>query len=105
MIDISDEVAGLLVRTENGFITIACNGIQYADNNDQSKDWGFMFSENEVDLYNVIMQSIIEGSIKGGIESVSGWEEWFHGKGYIYEKIFRVKNWLLWQMGKRLRMM
>lgn len=34
------------------------------------------------------LQAIIEGSIKGGIESVSGWEEWFQEKGHIYERIF-----------------
>lgn len=82
------EVAGQLVRTENGFIFIACNGIQYMDNNDQSKGWGFMFSEKDTDIYNQIMQAIIEGSIKGGIESVSGWEEWFKQKGYTYERVY-----------------
>lgn len=82
------EVAGQVKRTENGFMIIACNGIQYMDNNDQSKGWGFMFSENDTDVYNEIMQVIIEGSIKGGMESVSGWEEWFEEKGHIYERIF-----------------
>lgn len=83
-----EEIAGLTVRTENGFITVACNGIQYMDNNDQSKGWGFMFSENDTDIYNEIMQAIIEGSIRGGIEAVSGWEEWFQKKGHNYERIF-----------------
>lgn len=82
------EVAGQVKRTENGIMIIACNGIQYMDNNDQSKGWGFMFSENDTDIYNKIMQAIIEGSIKGGIESVSGWEEWFKEKGHPYERIF-----------------
>ena len=82
------EVAGQVVRTENGILTIACNGIQYMDNNDQSKGWGFIYSENDADIYNEIMQAIIEGSIKGGIESVSGWEEWFQEKGHTYERIF-----------------
>ncbi len=83
-----EEIAGLTVRTENGFITVACNGIQYMDNNDQSKGWGFMFSENDTDIYNEIMQAIIEGSIRGSIEAVSGWEEWFQKKEHIYERIF-----------------
>ncbi len=83
-----EEIAGLTVRTENGFITVACNGIQYMDNNDQSKGWGFMFSERDTDIYNQIMQAIIEGSINGGIESVSGWEEWFRQKGYTYERVY-----------------
>lgn len=82
------EVTGQVKRTENGIMIIACNGIQYMDNNDQSKGWGFMFSENDTDIYNGIMQAIIEGSIKGGIESVSGWEEWFKEKGHLYERIF-----------------
>lgn len=82
------EAAGQIVRTENGYITIACNGISYVDNNDPSKNWGFMYSENDTDLYNAIMQAIIDGSIKGGMESVSGWEEWFQEKGYIYERIY-----------------
>lgn len=82
------EAAGQVKRTENGIMIIACNGIQYMDNNDQSKGWGFMFSENDTDIYNEIMQAIIEGSIKGGTESVSGWEEWFKEKGHIYERIF-----------------
>lgn len=82
------EVAGNVVRTGNGIMVIACNGISYMDNNDPSKNWCFMFSENDTDIYNEIMQAIIEGSIKGGIESVSGWEEWFKEKGHIYERIF-----------------
>ncbi len=66
---------------------IACNGIQYMDNNDQSKGWGFMFSENATGIYNEIMKAIKEGSIEGGMESVSGWEAWFQEKGYAYERI------------------
>lgn len=82
------EATGHVVRTGNGIMIVACNGISYIDNNDPSKSWGFMFSENDTDIYSEIMQAIIEGSIKGGIESVSGWEEWFEEKGHIYERIF-----------------
>ena len=82
------EATGHVVRTGNGIMIVACNGISYIDNNDSSKSWGFMFSENDTDIYNEIMQVIIEGSIKGGMEAVSGWEEWFEEKGHIYEKIF-----------------
>ena len=82
------EATGHVVRTGNGIMIVACNGISYIDNNDPSKSWGFMFSENDTDIYNEIMQAIIAGSIKGGIESVSGWEEWFEEKGHIYERIF-----------------
>lgn len=66
------EATGHVVRTGNGIMIVACNGISYIDNNDPSKSWGFMFSENDTDIYNEIMRAIIEGSIKGGIESVSG---------------------------------
>lgn len=82
------EAAGHIVRTVNGIMIVSCNGMQYIDNNDPPKCWGFMFSEKDTDIYNEIMQAIIEGSIKGGIESVSGWEEWFQEKGHIYERIF-----------------
>lgn len=82
------EAAGHIVRTGNGIMIVSCSGMQYIDNNDPSKCWGFMFSENDADIYNEIMQAIIEGSIKGGIESVSGWEEWFQEKEHIYERIF-----------------
>lgn len=80
------EAAGHVVRTGNGVMIIACNGISYIDNNDPSKSWGFMFSEKDTDIYSGIMQAIIEGSIKGGMESVSGWEEWFEEKGHFYER-------------------
>lgn len=82
------EAAGNVVRTGNGIMIIACNGISYIDNNDPSKNWSFIYSENDTDIYNAIMQAIIEGSIKGGIESVSGWEEWFKEKGHNYERIY-----------------
>lgn len=97
------EVAGHVVRSENGFMIIACNGIQYMDNNDQSKGWGFMYSENDTDIYNEIMKAIIEGSIKGGIESVSGWEEWFKEKGYIYERTFSDEELAAMVNGKEIR--
>lgn len=65
------EATGNVVRTRNGIMIIACNGISYIDNNDPSKNWSFIYSENDTDICNEIMQAIIEGSIKGGIESVS----------------------------------
>ena len=97
------EAAGQIKRTENGIMTIACNGKQYMDNNDQSKGWGFMFSENDTDIYNEIMKAIKEGSIKGGMESVSGWEAWFQGKGYIYERIFSDEELAIMENGKDVK--
>lgn len=97
------EATGHVVRTGNGIMIVACNGISYIDNNDPSKSWGFMFSENDTDIYNEIMRAIIEGSIKGGIESVSGWEAWFQGKGYIYERIFSDEELAVMANGKDVK--
>ncbi len=94
------EAAGQVKRTENGIMIIACNGIQYMDNNDQSKGWGFMFSENDTGIYNEIMKAIKEGGIKGGMESVSGWEAWFQEKGYVYERIFSDEELAVMANGK-----
>ena len=82
------EAAGYVVRTGNGIMIIACNGISYMDNNDPSKNWSFMYSENDTDIYNEIMEAILDGVIRDGIESVSGWEEWFKDKGHNYERIY-----------------
>ena len=40
------EVAGQAVRTENGIMLIACNGLNYMDNVDPSKSWHIMYSIN-----------------------------------------------------------
>ena len=98
------EVTGNVVRTGNGIMFISCNGISYMDNNDPSKNWGFIYSENDTDIYNAIMQAIIEGSIKGGIESVSGWEEWFQEKGHTYERIFSDEELAAMVNGKEIKM-
>ncbi len=97
------EATGHVVRTGNGIMIIACNGISYIDNNDPSKSWGVMFSEKDTNIYNEIMQAIIEGSIKGGIESVSGWEEWFKEKGHIYERIFSDEELATMVSGKGIK--
>lgn len=65
------------------------------------KEWGIFRNERQwseigeqylkssaLQNINLLVQAIIEGSIKGGIESVSGWEEWFKEKGHLYERIF-----------------
>lgn len=97
------EVTGNVVRTGNGIMVIACNGVSYMDNNDPSKNWGFIYSENDADIYNAVMQAIIEGSIKGGIESVSGWEEWFQEKGHSYERIFSDEELAVMINGKEIK--
>lgn len=48
------EAAGQIKRTENGIMTIACNGKQYMDNNDQSKA-GALCSQKMIRIF--IMRS------------------------------------------------
>lgn len=45
-----------------------------------------------------------QGSIRGGIESVSGWEEWFKEKGYIYERTFSDEELAVMVNGKEFKM-
>lgn len=97
------EVAGDVVRTGNGIMVIACNGISYMDNNDPSKNWCFMYSENDTDIYNEIMEAMLDGVIKGGIESVSGWEEWFEEKGHNYERIYSDEELAAMANGKEIK--
>lgn len=97
------EAAGNIVRTGNGIMIIACNGISYMDNDDPSKNWSFMYSENDTDIYNEIMEAILDGVIRGGIESVSGWEEWFKDKGHNYERIYSDEELAVMINGKEVK--
>ena len=70
------EVAGQAVRTENGIMLIACNGLNYMDNVDPSKSWHIMYSINDTDMYKKIMNAMTEGYIIGkDIENVSKWAD------------------------------
>ncbi len=82
------EAAGLVVRTENGIMLIACNGLSYLDNAEPSKSWHIMYSINDTNVYAEIRKAIAEGYITGsGVEDVSKWEEFFKEKGLDFERI------------------
>jgi len=45
------EVAGFSVRTENGILSIACNGMEYMDDADPSKSWAVHYSGTDGNMY------------------------------------------------------
>ena len=93
------EVAGQSVRTENGIISIACNGLSYMDNAEPSKSWHIMYSINDTDMYTEIMNAMAEGYIIGkDIENVSKWEKYFEEKELSYERILSDEELELLQM-------
>ncbi len=95
------EVAGQAVRTENGIMLIACNGLNYMDNVDSSKSWHIMYSINDTDMYKKIMNAMTEGYIIGkDIENVSKWEKYFEEKELSYERILSDEELELLQMNK-----
>ena len=95
------EVAGQAVRTENGIMLIACNGLNYMDNVDPSKRWHIMYSINDTDMYKKIMNAMTEGYIIGkDIENVSKWEKYFEEKELSYERILSDEELELLQMNK-----
>ena len=95
------EVAGQAVRTENGIMLIACNGLNYMDNVDTSKSWHIMYSINDTDMYKKIMNAMTEGYIIGkDIENVSKWEKYFEEKELSYERILSDEELELLQMNK-----
>ena len=95
------EVAGQAVRTENGIMLIACNGLNYTDNVDPSKSWHIMYSINDTDMYKKIMNAMTEGYIIGkDIENVSKWEKYFEEKELSYERILSDEELELLQMNK-----
>ena len=95
------EVAGQAVRTENGIMLIACNGLNYMDNVDPSISWHIMYSINDTDMYKKIMNAMTEGYIIGkDIENVSKWEKYFEEKELSYERILSDEELELLQMNK-----
>ena len=95
------EVAGQAVRTENGIMLIARNGLNYMDNVDPSKSWHIMYSINDTDMYKKIMNAMTEGYIIGkDIENVSKWEKYFEEKELSYERILSDEELELLQMNK-----
>lgn len=81
------EVAGLVVRTENGIMVVACNGLSYMDNAEPSKSWNIMYSINDTNMYTEIINAMADGYITGSdIEDVSKWEKYFKEKGLDFER-------------------
>ena len=81
------EVAGNVVRTANGIMIVACNGMSYYDNADPSKNWGVMWSFNDTDIYNKVMQAMTEGLIAGNdVEDYEIWKAFFEEQEIEFEK-------------------
>lgn len=81
------EVAGLVVRTENGIMVVACNGLSYMDNAEPSKSWNIMYSINDTNMYTEIINAMADGYITGSdIEDVSKWEKYFKEKELDFER-------------------
>ena len=81
------EVAGLVVRTENGIMVVACNGLSYMDNAEPSKSWNIRYSINDTNMYTEIINAMSDGYITGSdIEEVSKWEKYFKEKGLDFER-------------------
>ena len=82
------EVAGFSVRTENGILSIACNGMEYMDDADPSKSWAVHYSGTDGNMYMEIMNAMAEGYIVGkDIEDYSAWEKYFEKKGLEFVKV------------------
>ena len=87
------EVAGGAVRTENGILMIACNGMEYMDDADPSKSWAVHYSIDATNMYSEIMNAMSEGYIVGkDIEDYSKWEKYFKEKGLAFEKVITDKE-------------
>lgn len=81
------EVEGSVVRTANGILQICCNGMIYRDNTDSSKSWGVMWSFNDTDIYNKVMQAMTEGLIAGNdVENYEIWKAFFEEQEIEFEK-------------------
>ena len=82
------EVEGFSVRTENGILSIACNGMEYMDDADPSKSWAVHYSGTDGNMYMEIMNAMAEGYIVGkDIEDYSAWEKYFEKKGLEFVKV------------------
>lgn len=83
-----EEVAGMVVRTENGIMAISCNGLHYMANAEPSESWAVMYPINNTNMYTEIINAMAEGYITGSdIEDVSSWEKYFEEKGLEFERI------------------
>lgn len=82
------EAAGNAVRTPNGILMIACNGMEYMDDTDTSRDWAVLYSIDDAQMYMEIMDAMAQGYITGkDIEDFSKWEEYFEDKELEFDKV------------------
>lgn len=82
------EAAGMGVRTENGILCLACNGLSYMANEEPPESWAILYPISNTYMYKEIMNAMAEGYITGSdIEDVSKWEEYFKEKEYEYERV------------------
>lgn len=82
------EVGGIAVRTENGILTLACNGLDFMANEEPPESWAIQYPINNTYMYKEIMNAMAEGYITGSdIEDVSKWEEYFKEKEFEFERV------------------
>lgn len=82
------EAAGQAVRTPNGILLIACNGMEYMDDADPSRDWAISYSIDDARMYTEIMDAMAQGYIAGtNIEDFSKWEKYFEDKELEFDKV------------------
>lgn len=80
------EVNGFAKRTENGIFMMSDNGMDYMDENDQSKGWAVLYSrESGEKIYQAIMGAISSGVV-ANMEDFSNWTEFFEKNEFEYEK-------------------
>lgn len=83
------EAAGQAIRTPNGILMIASNGMEYMDDANPQRGWSVSYSIDDVQMYTEIMDAMAEGYIAGkDIEDFSKWETYFDEKGLEYERVF-----------------
>ena len=83
-----EEAAGMAVRTENGILSLTCNGMHFMANEEPPESWCIMYPINNTYMYKEIMNAMAEGYIAGNnIEDVSKWEEYFKEKEFEYERV------------------
>ena len=82
------EIGGMAVRTENGILSLACNGMSFMANEEPPESWGILYPINNTYMYTAIMNAMKEGYITGSdIEDVSKWEAYFKERELEYERV------------------
>lgn len=82
------EIGGMAVRTENGILSLTCNGMHYMADKEPSKSWCILYPINNTYMYTEIMNAMKEGYITGSsIEDVSKWEAYFKDRELEFERV------------------